>query len=265
MAWPPQENYTGVPNEILEAAFKYKFNGTQFRIILVIWRYTYGFHRREHEFSLSFIAKAAGIHKNQVDRELSALIARKVVLVVSESTYTQSRILMINRECSLWGDSNTLTVSGLDDTPVSGLDDTPVSGLVDQEIKVLNKNIKERLYVEMTIPYKEIIEYLNQKTGKRYSFKSEPTRKLISGRFSEGRTLEDFIYVIDTKVSHWLDDHKMKEYLRPTTLFCPTNFDKYLNQTPKIARDPFIESRDREVEFQRWVEEGNDPDGFDWS
>jgi len=34
-------------------------------------------------------------------------------------------------------------------------------------------------------------------------------------------------------------------------------------QAPK-QKDKAIASRDKEVEFQRWMEEGNDPDGFDW-
>ncbi|MGG4036089.1 conserved phage C-terminal domain-containing protein [Paenibacillus cisolokensis] len=115
--------------------------------------------------------------------------------------------------------------------------------------------------------HEKIIAYLNEKTGKRYSSKVKRTRDLINGRLSEGRTFEDFVYVIDTKCSHWLDDPKMFEYLRPDTLFRPTNFDKYLNQLPREeeGRDSYFESRDKEVAFQQWVEEGNDPDEFDWS
>ncbi|MEF3312572.1 conserved phage C-terminal domain-containing protein [Paenibacillus sp. GYB004] len=128
------------------------------------------------------------------------------------------------------------------------------------------KKVKEKKVKEKNI-YVEIIDYLNEKTGKRYSPASQSNRSLINGRVSEGRTLDDFIQVIDTKCSHWLEDPKMVEYLRPDTLFRPSNFDKYLNQQPKIetTKDPFIDSRDKEVAFQQWIQEGNDPDEFDWS
>lgn len=79
------------------------------------------------------------------------------------------------------------------------------------------------------VPYKKIIDYLNEKTGKRFSHKSKANRKLIKARFNEGYTLDDFINVIDTKTNEWKDVDKMKGYLQPTTLF-GNKFDKYLNQ-----------------------------------
>ena len=79
-------------------------------------------------------------------------------------------------------------------------------------------------------PYKTIIEYLNNKVNKRFSYKSESNRKLIKARFNEGYKLEDFIKVIDIKTNEWINDEKMKNYLQPSTLFRGSNFDKYLNQ-----------------------------------
>ncbi len=84
-------------------------------------------------------------------------------------------------------------------------------------------------------PYKTIIEYLNKKVNKRFSYKSESNRKLIKARFNEGYKLEDFIKVIDIKTDEWINDEKMKSYLQPSTLFRGSNFDKYLNQeTPQL-------------------------------
>ncbi|WP_019123605.1 conserved phage C-terminal domain-containing protein [Brevibacillus massiliensis] len=123
------------------------------------------------------------------------------------------------------------------------------------------KKVKEKKVKETNI-YEQIIGYLNKKTGKNYSAKSEANKKLINGRLSEGRTIDDFYYVIDVKCSHWLEDEKMCEYLRPSTLFRPSKFDEYLNQAPhKKKADP----RDKEIAFRRWVEEGNDENDFDWS
>ena len=79
-------------------------------------------------------------------------------------------------------------------------------------------------------PYKTIIEYLNNKVNKKFSYKSESNRKLIKARFNEGYKLEDFIKVIDIKTNEWINDEKMKSYLQPSTLFRGSNFDKYLNQ-----------------------------------
>ncbi len=78
------------------------------------------------------------------------------------------------------------------------------------------------------IPYEEIINYLNLKTGYKYRCDISKTRKLIQSRWKEGFNLDDFKNVIDKKTTEWLNTD-MKKYLRPETLF-GTKFEGYLNQ-----------------------------------
>lgn len=73
----------------------------------------------------------------------------------------------------------------------------------------------------------QIIEYFNNKAGKRYKASSQSTKRVIHARLSEKFTLEDFKAVIDYKVSEWKGT-KMEDYLRPETLF-GTKFESYLN------------------------------------
>lgn len=80
-----------------------------------------------------------------------------------------------------------------------------------------------------SIPYAEVIDYLNQKTGKNFKSTSKATQRHIKARFADGFTLDDFKQVIDTKTSQWLKDKKMSAYLRPDTLF-GTKFESYLNE-----------------------------------
>lgn len=83
------------------------------------------------------------------------------------------------------------------------------------------------------IPYKEIIEYLNQRIGSNYKPNASKTKTAIHARVQEGYTLEDFKIVIDKKVNEWCGTD-MAKYLRPETLF-GTKFEGYLNQ-PEIQR-----------------------------
>ncbi|HEM5191930.1 TPA: phage replisome organizer N-terminal domain-containing protein [Streptococcus suis] len=76
------------------------------------------------------------------------------------------------------------------------------------------------------------IQYLNQETGHTYKFIATHT-KFIQARYKDSYTLEDFKKVIDTKVAQWKNNSQMAQYLRPKTLFSPSNFDSYLNETPK--------------------------------
>lgn len=82
---------------------------------------------------------------------------------------------------------------------------------------------------------KEIIDYLNEKTGASYRYNTKKTQSLINARIKEKFTLEDFKRVIDSKCNDWKSDEKMKEYLRPETLF-GTKFESYLQNAPKIAQ-----------------------------
>lgn len=112
--------------------------------------------------------------------------------------------------------------------------------------------------------YEEIISYLNEKAGKNFSHKSEANKKLINGRMNEDRTIEHFKHVIDVKCEEWLNDPEMEEYLRPSTLFSQTNFEKYVNQKKKAKKLTPVDPRDKDIEFQRWCAEEKDPDAFDW-
>lgn len=84
---------------------------------------------------------------------------------------------------------------------------------------------------EPNIPYKEICEYLNERTGSSYRHSTKKTKDLIKARFNEGFTLEDFKIVIDKKSVEWTNTD-MQKYLRPETLF-GTKFESYLNQQVK--------------------------------
>lgn len=119
--------------------------------------------------------------------------------------------------------------------------DVAVSDIDKEEDKEKDNNIY--------VPYKEIITYLNEKTGKKLRWDVKSNQKEIKARFNEGYTLDDFKTVIDKKYHEWGRkptkeelQHGVKDmriYLRPKTLF-GSNFDVYLNQeqTEKMPAKP---------------------------
>ena len=74
-----------------------------------------------------------------------------------------------------------------------------------------------------------IVDYLNKKTGKNFKAKTTNTRKHIIARLNDGFTVDEFKKVIDTKYTKWINDSKMRDFLRPDTLF-GTKFESYLNE-----------------------------------
>lgn len=98
----------------------------------------------------------------------------------------------------------------------------------------LGKDIKPLSGNPDPIPYKKIIDYLNEKTGRTFR-NVESNKKLIRARWHEGYQLDDFKKVIDNKV---IDANDSKSYfdekfLQPSTLF-GNKFDQYLNQHTKV-------------------------------
>jgi uncharacterized phage protein (TIGR02220 family) len=97
-----------------------------------------------------------------------------------------------------------------------------------------DKELKETIYTppaDKNVPYADVVNYLNEVTGKLYKSTTRATRNLIAARFKEGFTLDDFKDVIDHKNAQWAKDPKMVNYIRPETLFGP-KFDSYLNEIP---------------------------------
>ncbi|GDZ83152.1 hypothetical protein LCIT_03940 [Leuconostoc citreum] len=78
------------------------------------------------------------------------------------------------------------------------------------------------------VPYKEIVDYLNEKTGSKYRSSGSKTKSLIKARTNEGFNLDDFKTVIEKKAKEWSGTN-MEKYLRPETLF-GTKFEGYLNE-----------------------------------
>ena len=93
-----------------------------------------------------------------------------------------------------------------------------------------NKEVKDIVEQESEpIPYREIIDYLNQKAGKSFKHSAAGNKKVIKARWNEGYKLDQFKRVVDNKCQDWLNDEQMSQYLQPSTLF-GNKFDQYLNQ-----------------------------------
>lgn len=98
-----------------------------------------------------------------------------------------------------------------------------------------NKENKDNVEQAQLLPFSEIIEFLNSKTGKKFKASAKATQRLIKARFNDGYTLDDFKHVITVKTEQWLDDKKMDKFLKPETLF-GTKFEGYLNEKLKGAK-----------------------------
>lgn len=86
---------------------------------------------------------------------------------------------------------------------------------------------------------REIIEYLNKCTNRKFNPKTASTVRAITARLNEGYSFKDFQRVIDIKVNEWGSDPKMAKFIRPETLFS-LKFDSYLNQEVTTTPDEYL-------------------------
>lgn len=89
-------------------------------------------------------------------------------------------------------------------------------------------NNKKEIYKEIC---ERVITRLNELNGTKYSTTSEGNTKYIRGRLEDGYKEEDLMLVVEKMSYLWNQpsEKDMRPYLRPSTLFRPTNFENYLN------------------------------------
>lgn len=80
----------------------------------------------------------------------------------------------------------------------------------------------------------EIINFLNECTGKSYKPTSKVALININARLKEGYTKDDFKKVISVKSTKWLGS-KFEDYLTPNTLF-GNKFESYLNENINVEK-----------------------------
>ncbi len=90
----------------------------------------------------------------------------------------------------------------------------------------------------------QIVRVLNEVTESDFRPSSKATSKLILARINDGYSFDELKDVILHKTAQWKNDHKMKSYLRPETIF-GSKFESYLQEAKKNISD------DPETKYQR--------------
>lgn len=165
-----KESYTKIPNDILEAIYAQKLNGSQYAIMLLLWRKIFGFHHCEEKISAGYISKGTGLNIKTVKKELSALATMNIIQIISNGQRSMNTI-KLNKQVGSWlGVKQPLVVNrpptGEQMTPKPSGQSTPSAGgqMTPQEIKKeINKETsKERDEADESIPYQKIVNLFHE-------------------------------------------------------------------------------------------------------
>ncbi|SMQ75894.1 phage replication protein O [Bacillus sp. OV166] len=285
MANPQTEKgYTKVANEILEHISKTDLNGTQMRIVLVIWRYTYGFSRKQHELSLTFLSEAIDTRKSHVDRELTALIERKIVSIVGIGS-RRGRVLSFNKNYEEWQERPTDVVhqssSHNSSTSSSTTCSTISSHICGTKKESIKENIKKNTrqqktydedssYFKMALYFFDKVSAVANEAGVGHLIKkvnlqkwADDFRKLIENDGVDkhlAKAVMDWV----TQDAFWktnvLSAKKLREKFSELAIKMK-NSQK--NKIPKPIQH--LDTRDKDIEFQKWCANGGNPDEFNWT
>ena len=220
MANPQAENgHVDIANEIVEALARVHLTPNQTQILWAIFRKTYGWHKKKDQISLGQFRDMTGISKPNLCRALSELIMREIVIRTDNDNLPSYEF---QKDYHKWKPLSKLITPS-----VINIDNQPLSGLITNKRNIIQK---KHIYNNILSFSQKVVAYLNEKTGKNFKPKSKDILRLISARYSDGFTLENFFSVIDKKTAQWKDDLKMDAFLRPKTLFAAGNFESYLNE-----------------------------------
>lgn len=90
MANPQKENgNTEIANEIIEALAKIQLSGYESRVLWIIFRKTYGWHKKEDWITNTQIAEMTGITESHISRTIKILIRKKIVTKIGKKVSFQ--------------------------------------------------------------------------------------------------------------------------------------------------------------------------------
>lgn len=256
MANPQLHNgHTRIANEILNEIMKVNLNGTQFRLVLAIWRYTYGFQRKTDEMSIIYLSKLIDANRTQTNRELTALIDKNIIIDVGTGE-KGARILGFNKNHKEWGDKQP--------------NEVPTPSKSEKKSATKEKYDAENTYYKMAIYFHEKVQKVASDAGIGHLIKrsnmqtwADDMRKLVE--------IDEVDKKLAKEVMDWVTEDS---FWRTNVLSAKKLREKFMELAIKMNSEkkpvqpkqkPQFDSRDKEIELQRWIQDGNDPNEFDWS
>ena len=235
-----ENGFTAIAHVILEELAKIKLSPTQYRIILVIWRYTYGFRRKEHEFSLAFLSTATGCDKRQIQRELKGLVDRAII--VQKVVAGKVRKISFNKHYTQWINKSTIGEIDNGETDNGEIDngetvnsaigeiDNSAIGEIDNQERNIKTNIKE-IYIS-------IFDHWNSKGIIKHKKLSDKAKGKINSLLDGGYTEAEIKKSIDVYSEIVEGEQYFFKYKWTFEEFLQRGFEKFKDE--EVAKSNYL-------------------------
>jgi len=151
MANPQAENgHIDIANELGEAFFNLQLSGNQWRILWVIFRQTYGWHKKADRISISYFQRKTSLKRRHISRAIKDMVGRKIV-TKNDTTFIST--YGFQKDYSKWELSPKMT-------PITKNDTKTVT-----KIGVHKRNSKETILRDSEKPNPAVKEFLKYHGG----------------------------------------------------------------------------------------------------
>lgn len=251
MANPQIENgYTAVANEILDHLYKQPLNGTELKVVMCILRYTFGFQRKSHKLSATFIAKWGNCDLRAVKRALKKLQQDRIIIYINSDQRGVTDELMFNKDHEQWCTGGQNVTGGENDTGgqnVTGVvvktTPEPVVKMTPKKIKKENKNIKTKYYDDF---FEKVWKPYPRKLGK-----SSVTQKAKKELYEAGEKV--VLGAVNSYMAEIQENGTAEKYILHGSTFFNGRWRDYIKQPEPSVEVTAEEPAEKPIDL--WSEE----------
>lgn len=175
-----ENGYTRIAHQLLEETAKRKFNATQHSILLIVWRMTYGFCRKDHELAVNYFVRVTGFSKRNIQESLNSLLENKVLIETQQANFNQTRKMAFNKNYDEWliasrTESIQVNNPSPDDEKVTSTGEQSITSTGEQSITQERKD-KEIIKETVTSAFNEFWAIYKKKKNKANALKKFETQ-----------------------------------------------------------------------------------------
>lgn len=140
MANPQSENgHTDIAHELAEALARINLSAYESRVLWVIFRQTYGWHKKQDAISLGQFEKRTGITRQHITRTIKSLEKRNIIKVSRTNRVT---MYQVQKNYELWNGVVPIQVVPIQATrvvPIQATKVVPNQGLTKEKKETIQK------------------------------------------------------------------------------------------------------------------------------
>jgi phage replication O-like protein O len=238
MASPQVENgHVDIANEIVEALAHIRLSGEEMQVMWVIFRKTYGWHKKEDAISLGQFSQMTGLTRIHVLRAINKLLPKKVIRVTKNGNNSVN-VYEFNKDYEEWvvlPKKVTVTKKGNKVLPIMGTKVLPKK--VHTKEKKETKQKKDAPSPEVKIA----IDYFFEAVERQKGFKPQIAVKdaaLVKKNLKYG------IDHIRDQIDFFLSHTKSDEHITLAAAMSADTYNLFMSRKPQRPDDYFMTMED---------------------